>query len=385
MYQKLFAFSIMLTFGIALGAQGIEFEKGTWAEAMEKAQAEDKLIFVDGYAVWCGPCKVLAKKIFPLHEVGTFFNKNFVNVKMDMEKGEGLSFRKKYPISAFPTLYFIAPDGKLVQSNRGAPRTGQALIDIAKQATNKFDRSANYMKKYESGDRSYETMYNLVKSLNKSGKSSLKYANEYLRTQDNLNTKENIMFLFEALTQVDSRVFDLFAEHKNAFSDYYSEDFIHTWVEKAALKTVANAIEYDSPELFEEAKKKYASLYPDNSKTFNSKVDVRYAMETTDAALFLSAAKATEVTTEEMKARINQALEIFSNHPKVIKQAEKWAKEITAKEESAASFYLLAMTQVKSEKVSQAIKSLEKCIALTDPTADEIRIYKEQLNKLKAG
>ena len=375
----------MLIFSMNVVAQGIEFEKGSWANALEKAKAEDKLIFVDGYAVWCGPCKVMAKKIFPLPEVGDYFNKNFINVKMDMEKGEGLSFRKKYPISAYPTLYFINPDGNLVQSTRGAPRTAQALLDLAMQATKKFDRSVNYMKRYESGDRSYETMYNLVKTLNKSGKPSLKYANEYLRTQDNLNTKENLHFLFEALTQVDSRVFDEFAKHKESFTSYYADDFIHTWVEKAAMKTVSNAIEFDSPELLEEAKTKYAQLYPQNKNAFNSKADVTYATETNDSDLFLSASKSASLTVVEKKEIINQALNIFADNPKVIKQAEKWAKSIVSEEESAANYYLLAMTQVKSERVSQAIKSLEKCIELTDPEAREAKIYIEQLQKLKAG
>ena len=88
-------------------AQGMEFFHGTLEEAKAKAKEEGKPIFVDAYAVWCGPCKRMAKQVFTTPEAGAFYNANFVNMKLDMERGEGLKFRQKYPVSAFPTLYYI--------------------------------------------------------------------------------------------------------------------------------------------------------------------------------------------------------------------------------------------------------------------------------------
>ena len=86
-------------------AQGIEFFHGSWDEAIEEAKKQEKIIFVDAYAIWCGPCKRMAKNVFPDEKVGEFYNKHFINMKLDMERGEGLKFRKKYPVSAFPTLF----------------------------------------------------------------------------------------------------------------------------------------------------------------------------------------------------------------------------------------------------------------------------------------
>lgn len=58
-----------------LFAQGINFQKGSWAEIKAKAKAENKFIFVDAYTTWCGPCKWLSKKVFPQKKVGDLFNK----------------------------------------------------------------------------------------------------------------------------------------------------------------------------------------------------------------------------------------------------------------------------------------------------------------------
>ena len=67
-------------------SQGIQFEENNDLKAaLVKAKAENKLVFIDAYAVWCGPCKVMARDIFPLKEVGDFFNAHFVNLKLDME------------------------------------------------------------------------------------------------------------------------------------------------------------------------------------------------------------------------------------------------------------------------------------------------------------
>tara|TARA_B100000809_G_scaffold259878_1_gene305704 strand:+ start:649 stop:1116 length:468 start_codon:yes stop_codon:yes gene_type:complete len=90
---------------------GIKFFQGTWEEALEAAEEQNKLIFLDAYASWCGPCKIMAANTFTKKEVGDFFNKNFINFKMDMEKhAEGRRLSQKFHLTAYPSLYFL--DGK---------------------------------------------------------------------------------------------------------------------------------------------------------------------------------------------------------------------------------------------------------------------------------
>jgi thiol:disulfide interchange protein len=45
-------------------SKGIRFEHGlSWAQVKEKAKAENKYIFMDCYATWCGPCKAMDKNV----------------------------------------------------------------------------------------------------------------------------------------------------------------------------------------------------------------------------------------------------------------------------------------------------------------------------------
>lgn len=98
---------------------GMTFFEGTWDEALEMAKQENKLIFLDAYASWCGPCKLLKKNVFPLEEVGGLYNEHFINIAIDMEKGFGPQLARNYQVTAYPTLLFIDGDGKLVKKAIG--------------------------------------------------------------------------------------------------------------------------------------------------------------------------------------------------------------------------------------------------------------------------
>jgi len=106
--------------GIIFGQEsGIVFFEGTWAEALEKAKTENKGIFLAAYASWCGPCKRMANEIFPLLSVGSYYNDRFINVKMDMEKGEGPQLAEMYEVEMYPTYIFLDKGGKLTHRSLG--------------------------------------------------------------------------------------------------------------------------------------------------------------------------------------------------------------------------------------------------------------------------
>lgn len=99
--------------------EGIQFHKGTWNEAMALAKKQNKLIFLDVYATWCGPCKKLKKNTFSDEKVGEFYNSNFINVAFDGEKPEGEMLAKQYGLTGYPSLLFIDSNGKVVSQSGG--------------------------------------------------------------------------------------------------------------------------------------------------------------------------------------------------------------------------------------------------------------------------
>ncbi len=112
----------------------IEFNKGSWEEILRTARDENKVIFLDIYATWCGPCKMLKRNTFSDKEVGEYFNSNFINVTLDGEKGEGALLAKTYGLRAYPTLLFIQPDGK-VRAEAVGYHSPKRLLEFAQKVS----------------------------------------------------------------------------------------------------------------------------------------------------------------------------------------------------------------------------------------------------------
>ena len=118
--KKILVLGVLLSFVFTTRAnEGIQFSEGTWKEILSMAKKENKLVFIDVFTSWCGPCKMMSAEIFPKKEVGTLFNASFVNYKIDAEKGEGIDIAKKFNVRAFPTYLFVNGDGQLIYRTTG--------------------------------------------------------------------------------------------------------------------------------------------------------------------------------------------------------------------------------------------------------------------------
>ncbi len=367
-------FSLLIfSFLSSLSAQGIEFFHGTWAEAQEKAKSEEKLIFVDAYASWCGPCKRMAASVFPQEKVGSFFNANFINLKIDMEKPENSEFAGKYPVSAYPTLIFIDANGKIVQKAVGAKDADQ-LLEFAQKVLGRADKSADYEKQYAEGNRDPKFLLDYIRALNAAGKPSLKITNEYLATQTDFTTDVNLQFLYEGTVEADSRVFDLLVKNQSKTVALLGEEKVSARIEKACRNTVKKAIEFKSEELLGEAKTKMKTALPARADAFGYEADMQYYAATKDPKNYLKAAQSfqkSEIKNNSAKLHdlVINLLHTFPGDPKVLDQAEKWAKN--AAENGGLPEYYLTLAEVykrqgEKEKAKSAAEKARKAIGEKD-------------------
>lgn len=175
-------------------AQGIKFEHGQLQDALNKAKAENKLVFVDVYTKWCGPCKQMVKNIFPLKEVGEFYNKNFISYKLDAENTDikGPEISEKYKVQGYPTYLFLDHTGKLVYTTSGA-MPAEMFIKVGRKALGEDVGGgfAQILEKYENGDRSTDVLYQFMAN-----------AGEFTTTSDNKEMKERVNKLFMEVAQL---------------------------------------------------------------------------------------------------------------------------------------------------------------------------------------
>ena len=150
-------------------SQGIHFRQDDWQNVVSQAKAQKKLIFVDIYTTWCGPCKEMDKKTFTDISVGDKFNARFINYKVDAEKGFGINLAKRYNVTSYPTCLFIDANENPVYKQEGLLRAP----DLLKEADMVLNNQANSKplwtldKLYNDGRRDSEFLneYIAVRSL----------------------------------------------------------------------------------------------------------------------------------------------------------------------------------------------------------------------------
>ena len=120
---------------IQTNAQGIEFVHNL-DSALMLAKAQHKPIFIDFYTSWCAPCKQMTAEVFPQAKVGTYYNSQFINCKVQCDdNGIGVKVGEKYQINAYPTLMYLDEKGELIHSMAGGI-SGEELIELGNIARN---------------------------------------------------------------------------------------------------------------------------------------------------------------------------------------------------------------------------------------------------------
>ena len=204
--------------------KGIQFHQNeSWESILALAKKENKLIFMDCYTVWCGPCKALARDVFPQEKVGEFFNPRFINVQYDMEKGDGKMLYAKYKkyIIGFPTLLLIDKDGKVLQQMAGYQEPDK-LIEGIKNASSGNDLFS-LGERYKKGERSFEFIKAYMGSLQGAflRDSVQAVANDYLKRIDlkELDKDEVWEVLGPNIKDVNSPAFQYVVQNADRF--YY--------------------------------------------------------------------------------------------------------------------------------------------------------------------
>ncbi|WP_292266965.1 thioredoxin family protein [Butyricimonas sp.] len=179
---------ISLSSGWLWAQEGVKFEELTFQEALEKAKAENRWIFLDAYTSWCGPCKMMAEKVFTRAEAGDFFNIHFVNVKYDMEKGEGPALAKKLGIGAYPTFVLIKPDGTVHDKLVGGSDVA-GIINRVENSMKSEKTVGTLTMRYERGERDKQFL--------------LEYVEALLKVSDIRQVREVAALLTEQLTDTE--------------------------------------------------------------------------------------------------------------------------------------------------------------------------------------
>lgn len=138
------------------GAQNrtIRFEPLEFRKAAVRARIENKMVFLYAYTTWSEGCRTMAEQVFTQDQVADFCNASFVNIELDMEKGEGRELSEKYGITVFPTFLVVDKDRNEVCRMSGV-MNATSFLEKLRTGIDPESSLAALEKRYQEGDRSY--------------------------------------------------------------------------------------------------------------------------------------------------------------------------------------------------------------------------------------
>ena len=385
---------LILLFPVVCSAQGINFQDNTFEELLAKAKKENKILFIDAYAEWCGPCKNMSRNVFPETSVGEFYNANFINAKINMEYDEGPSIAYNYNVAAYPTLLFIDGNGKLLHKAVGFQNPEQ-LIEVGKMALNPKTQLYTQIDRFIDGTIDPESLYSVVVSLmsNQDEDANI-YARAYYKTQENLLTSNTLGLMYESMDSPESFEFNFLQKNEAEAEKIVPGNYISDKLDYIVLVYAIELNTQNVPEtiiienMVSDVKKTVLKFRPNKAKDIANYFGMVFSEKENDFISFEKYALAyLEIDYKSKKSEIlNVAAWHFYEHSEnkeSLNKALSWALESVAKENVFSNNDTVAHLYHKLGDKTNAITYAEIAINLGKEVGEDTSATEALLLRLK--
>jgi len=385
--KKIFFLALLFLVSISLFGQGatkIDFIQDKWEKILAKASEENKMIFVDAYTTWCGPCKLMDKKIFTNDLVATYFNETFVNAKIDMEKGEGPELARKYDVSAYPTLLFINAEGKAVHRGLGFHDENE-LVELANIALEGSQTNDAMAQKFASGNRDPKFLLDYIDKLySMQNGTHLPVAEAYLESAKDLSFDEKMEFVQMYTSDTDTKLFDFMLKNKTAFIEKFGQESVDAKI--SDLIYLESNLDM-KPEELAKLDALFKKANPKTAKKESANFRMAYFRQKGDRQNFGLAAKAFMKKNKKAKApELNDIAWTFYqviDDPKLLKSAIKWAKKSVSIAPKGYAFETLASLYNKTGDKERAIETINKGIVASKKVNEDTSSLEQLLASIE--
>ncbi|MEZ4884993.1 MAG: thioredoxin family protein [Chitinophagales bacterium] len=388
---------ITMTFVVTANAQsmktekGIEFFEGSLEELLAHAKQTDKAIFIDAYTPWCGPCKVMEKKVFILPEVSDFYNNFYISYKLNMESSEGVEFAKQHDVNVYPTYLYLNAKGEekrraigASQPNKFVAEAREALIDEEKMAAmaveyleGRSDQAflATYMQQLWIADAAeYEQV-------------AMNYFNT-LSTAD-LNNESNLKLVYALANDITLKGFEVFANNSPLFVEMYGEKSVADKMVVAAFNSLDHAIDSKDYTLFDQIISTIQLSGSDKTSTYTYRASLKFYEGVGEWDKYTVVAdqmlSITEMDKSESAYINNIAWNVYENasNDSMLEKAVVWTKQSIELESTYYNNDTLASLYYKLGKYDEAKEAAQNAVNIAEAKGMSAKGAKKMLLKIE--
>ena len=360
--KKISLLLLLIIYQQAFSQHSIKFEESSFASILAKAKAEKKLVFMDAYASWCGPCKLMEKNVFTDKNVADFYNKNFVNARIDMEKGEGRDLAIKYGVRSYPTFLFLNGEGDVVGKELGYIQSKE-FLELGQKNNNPQLVNTNLAEEFLKGKLDQDGLLNFIKLYASKDPILAKKASEkyFTNKKDKSFSGEEINVLLNFTQSVDDDNYKIFIANKAAITEFLPEKNYTQFNNYLKLMKIVSGATDDKTKTIDDAKvlKEGEGLFPKDELTKSLSVyKLNYysahgnfpAYEKTALEYYKNPE---EFNSSELLAAASTIGE-KSSDPKSLQMAARWAEKVVMSSENYDSTSILATLYDKLGKKEEA-------------------------------
>jgi len=386
MKNLLIAAILLFTAPVFGQGDAIEFSSKSFSELKAQAKQENKVIFIDAYTTWCGPCKMMAKNVFTDTEVAETYNSQFINAKIDMEKGEGIDIAQEYGVVAYPTYLFVNGDGELVHRGLGYIPASD-FIELGNVAASD-DNLLSMKKQYEAGNNDPAFLEKYATILSKYGDKSMsdKVISKYLDTQDDWSEPSVIKMVLASPGELGGKRADFLIENSETILKEVSSD---EYMNKVQMLTLMDYMRKNPNQEampgIEVLKSHYQDVAAPIADRLTKHFGLMIAQQSSDPSEYFTAATEYYSTYPS-----NSSFELNSiawsffedcDNEEQLKQAIEWAKRSVKMRKGYANMDTLAWLYHKTGQAKLAKKTAKEAIEIAKKNGEDYSGTTEILNK----
>ncbi|MDT8308448.1 MAG: hypothetical protein RQ866_02895, partial [Bacteroidales bacterium] len=322
---------------------------------------------------------------------GDFYNANFINAKIDMEKGEGPDIAAKYVVRAYPSYLFLNPKGNIVHRGIGSMDPEQFVV-LGKIALDPQRNFAAIRSKYEADPSNADLVLLYCNELKKVYDNTyVAVAENYLNKLDEsaLLDRKNWMIMEGFVESLDSKSFLFLIKNQKKYEKNFGKEKVNKKIDAVVEAEVYKAFRAKDVDLLKTVAEKIKSMHLPNNDYYQALISLRISTINQDWNSYGESFIAMVSHNPDLDANTINSYAWncykFINDVSLLEKVAQIIGKTVDKHDYYALHDTYASLLYKAKKYEKALEEANKAIALARENNEDFSGTTELINDIRAA